>query len=93
MREMRCGCGNSFFEYRIFLCLFLPDMIKYAIEHNFERYNFYGIPNTFDKNDKDYGIYEFKTGFNGFVEELIGEFEITTSPVYYLIKLIHKIRH
>lgn len=69
------------------------EMIKYAIEHNFERYNFYGIPNTFDKNDKDYGIYEFKTGFNGFVEELIGEFEITTSPVYYLIKLIHKIRH
>lgn len=69
------------------------EMIKYAIEHNFERYNFYGIPNTFDKNDKDYGIYEFKTGFNGFVEELIGEFEIKTSPVYYLIKLIHKIRH
>ncbi len=69
------------------------EMIKYAIEHNFERYNFYGIPNTFDKSDKDYGIYEFKTGFNGFVEELIGEFEIKTSPVYYLIKLIHKIRH
>ena len=69
------------------------EMIKYAIEHNFARYNFYGIPNTFDKNDKDYGIYEFKTGFNGFVEELIGEFEIKTSPVYYLIKLIHKIRH
>ena len=69
------------------------EMIKYAIEHNFERYNFYGIPSTFDKNDKDYGIYEFKTGFNGFVEELIGEFEIKISPVYYLIKLIHKIRH
>ena len=69
------------------------EMIKYAVEHNFARYNFYGIPNTFDKNDKDYGIYEFKTGFNGFVEELIGEFEIKTSPIYYLIKLIHKIRH
>ena len=69
------------------------EMIKYAIEHNFARYNFYGIPNTFDKNDKGYGIYEFKTGFNGFVEELIGEFEIKTSQVYYLIKLIHKIRH
>ena len=46
-----------------------------------------------DKNDKDYGIYEFKTGFNGYIEELIGEFEIKTSPIYYLIKLIHKIRH
>ena len=70
------------------------EMIKYAINNGYDRYNFYGIPNTFDdKNDKDYGIYEFKTGFNGFVEELIGEFEIKTSPVYYLIKLIHKIRH
>ena len=69
------------------------EMIKYAIEHNFERYNFYGIPNTFDKTDKDYGIYEFKTGFNGYVEELIGEFAIKTSPIYYLIKLIHKVRH
>ena len=69
------------------------EMIKYGIEHGFARYNFYGIPGNFDKNDKDYGIYEFKTGFNGFVEELIGEFEIKTSPIYYLIKLIHKIRH
>ena len=69
------------------------EMIKYAIEHNFARYNFYGIPSTFDKNDKDYGIYEFKTGFNGFVEELIGEFEIKTSLVYYLINLVHKIKH
>lgn len=68
------------------------EMIKYAIENNFEKYNFYGIPATFDKNDKDYGIYEFKTGFNGYVEELIGEFEKSTSPIYYLIKLIHKIR-
>lgn len=70
------------------------EMIKYAIDNGYDRYNFYGIPNTFDdKNDKDYGIYEFKTGFNGYIEELIGEFEIKTSPIYYLIKLIHKIRH
>ena len=70
------------------------EMIKYAINNGYDRYNFYGIPNTVDdKNDKDYGVYEFKTGFNGYIEELIGEFEIKTSPVYYLIKLIHKIRH
>ena len=63
------------------------EMIKYAIDNGYDRYNFYGIPNTFDdKNDKDYG-------FNGYIEELIGEFEIKTSPIYYLIKLIHKIRH
>mgnify|MGYP000181730289 FL=1 len=54
--------------------------------------NFYGITGNFDKNDKDYGIYEFKTGFNGYVEELIGEYVYPTSFVYYLMQLIHKIK-
>jgi hypothetical protein len=68
------------------------EMIKYGIEHGFKRYNFYGITGNFDKNDKDYGIYEFKTGFNGYVEELIGEYVYPTSFVYYLMQLIHKIK-
>ncbi len=68
------------------------EMIKYGIKHGFKRYNFYGITGNFDKNDKDYGIYEFKTGFNGYVEELIGEYVMPTSFVYYLLKFIHKIR-
>lgn len=68
------------------------EMIKYAINNGYKRYNFYGIPSTFDKNDKDYGIYEFKTGFNGYVEQLIGEYEKPLSLVYYLIKFIKKIK-
>ncbi|MBR4618995.1 MAG: peptidoglycan bridge formation glycyltransferase FemA/FemB family protein [Bacilli bacterium] len=68
------------------------EMIKYGINHGFKRYNFYGITGNFDKNDKDYGIYEFKTGFNGFVEELVGEFAYPTSFIYYIINLIHKIK-
>ena len=68
------------------------EMIKYGIEHKFKRYNFYGITGNFDKNDKDYGIYEFKTGFNGFVEELIGEYTYPTSFMYKIINLIHRIR-
>lgn len=68
------------------------EMIKYAINNGFKRYNFYGITGNFDKNDKDYGIYEFKTGFNGYVEELIGEYKLPISKEYYLMELIHKIR-
>ncbi len=68
------------------------EMIKYAINNGFKRYNFYGITGNFDKNDKDYGIYEFKTGFNGYCEELIGEYELPLSKIYYLMKLIKKIR-
>lgn len=67
------------------------EMIKYAIAHGYKRYNFYGTPIT-NKEDKTYGIYEFKASFNGFMEQLIGEYVVATSPVYYLINLIHKIK-
>lgn len=67
-------------------------MIKYAMTRGFERYNFYGISGNFDKNDKDYGVYDFKVGFNGYVEELIGEFVYPLSAFYYLIEFINKIK-
>ena len=68
------------------------DMIKYGIKNGFKKHNFYGIPANINEKPKDYGIYEFKRGFNGYVEELIGEFELPISKEYYLFKLIHKIR-
>ena len=67
-------------------------MIQYGIEHGFKKHNFYGIPANINKHPKDYGIYEFKRGFNGIVEELIGEFELPITWHYYLMKFIHKIR-
>ncbi len=67
-------------------------MIKYGIEHGFKKHNFYGIPADINKHPKDYGIYEFKRGFNGYVEELIGEFELPISWHYNLFKLIHKLK-
>ena len=68
------------------------DMIKYGISQGFTKHNFYGIPANINEKPKDYGIYEFKRGFNGYVEELIGEFELPISWHYYLFKFIHKIR-
>ena len=68
------------------------ELIKYGIENGFDRHNFYGIPANINEHPKDYGIYEFKRGFNGYVEELIGEYELPISKIYYLMKLIHKIR-
>ena len=55
-------------------------------------HNFYGIPANINEHPKDYGIYEFKKGFNGYVEELIGEFELPITWHYKLFKLIHKMR-
>ena len=68
-------------------------MIKYGIENGFKKHNFYGIPANINTHPKDYGIYEFKRGFNGYVEELIGEFELPITWHYKLLKLIHKIKH
>ncbi len=68
------------------------ELIKYGIAHGFKKHNFYGIPEDINTHPKDYGIYEFKRGFNGYVEELIGEYELPIKPHYHLFKLIHKIK-
>ena len=68
------------------------ELIKYGIKNGFKKHNFYGIPANISEHPKDYGIYEFKRGFNGYVEELIGEFELPISWYYNLFKIIHKIK-
>lgn len=67
-------------------------MIKYATEHHFKRYNFYGIQGLPDPNAKDYGVYNFKKGFGGQVIELIGTFDLPLSPLYYLHKSLSKLK-
>ena len=86
--------SGNYIEYMKFNSQYLLQwmMIEYGIEHGFKKHNFYGIPANINEHPKDYGIYEFKRGFNGIVEELIGEFELPITWHYYLIKFIHKIR-
>ena len=50
------------------------EIIKYAADNHYRRYNFYGIQDVFNPDGKDYGVYEFKKGFGGYVEELLGSF-------------------
>lgn len=60
-------------------------IIKYAAEHKFKRYNFYGISGL-PKNGELDGIYEFKKGFDtkhGKVVELIGSYELCTNHLFY----------
>ena len=68
------------------------ELIKYGIKNGFKKHNFYGIPANINEHPKDYGIYEFKRGFNGYVEELIGEFELPITWHYKLMNLINKIK-
>lgn len=70
------------------------EMIKYAVENKYKRYNFYGITGIFNKDNPLYGLYLFKKSFGGVVVELIGEFDlIVNKPLYYLYKFSYKIYH
>lgn len=68
------------------------EMIRRAIKGGFDRYNFYGIPANVNEHPKDYGVYAYKRGFSGHVEEFIGEFELPLSKVYQLNKGLKKVR-
>lgn len=65
-------------------------IIKYACKKGYKRYNFFGISGIFDKKDRDYGVYEFKKGFGGHVEELIGDFYLSTSLLYKIYKILRR---
>ena len=52
------------------------EMIKYATENGYDRFNFYGIDGNFNEDSKNYGLFDFKRGFNADVHELVGEFDL-----------------
>ena len=60
------------------------EMIKRAIESNVPRYNFYGT-----KPIAGNGVYQFKQGFRGTMEELLGTFALPIGPLgkIYVAKL------
>ena len=60
-------------------------MLKECIRRQIPRYNFYAVSGDFSQNAVDYGVYEFKKGFSGTVEQTIGDFTLVLNkPVYAL---------
>lgn len=87
------GAYEEFLEFQPFYTLHY-EMIKYAIDNNYEYYNFYGISSDLTPKDPMYGIYLFKKGFGGEVVELIGEYDYVVRPGYYaLYDISYKIVH
>lgn len=84
--------SGSLSEYKNLYAQYLIQwyMIKYAIENNYKKYNFFGISGIFDKKDSEYGVYEFKKGFGGEVEELIGDFYLPISILYKIKRMLKK---
>ncbi len=64
-----------------------------CIERGCARYNFYGINGVFDDpQDPGRGLLEFKQGFGGFVEEMVGTFTLPVRPLVFAAKqLAHRI--
>ena len=60
-------------------------MIQYALNHGYKRYNFYGTSGNFNKEADDYGVYLFKKGFGGHVEELVGDFILPIDAMMFAI--------
>lgn len=68
-------------------------MMSECVERGCMRYNFYGINGIFDDpKDPGRGLLEFKQGFSGYVEEMMGSFTLIVKPAAYKAKqLAHKI--
>lgn len=67
------------------------EMIKFATENGYDKFNFYGIDGNFNESSKNYGLFDFKRGFNADVHELVGEFDLIINKTQFtLYELIFK---
>lgn len=67
-------------------------MIRYALGQKIKRYNFYGISGKFHEDGEDYGVYMFKKGFGGKVEEYLGDFIYPIHRLRYRLLALRKRR-
>lgn len=61
------------------------DMIYLAREKNIKLYDFGGISGNFIPGTSEYGVYEFKRGFGGYVVEYIGEYDLVINKFIYIL--------
>lgn len=59
------------------------EMLRFAIDEGYDKFNFYGIDGNFNENSVNYGLFDFKRGFNADVHELIGEFDLIVNKSLY----------
>ena len=90
--SLSSGMDNNYRKFNPKYVMY-PKMIEDAFSDKIKYVNFLGIKNPFNKEDKDYGIYEVKRGFGGKTVEYIGEFDFPINKVlYYTYKIIRKIK-
>ena len=77
--------GGTYKEYMPLMAQYKlqMEMIKIAQKKKLSIYDFGGISGDFDSNSENYGVYEFKRGFGGYVTEYIGEFDLILNKVEF----------
>ncbi len=87
--------GGSLNKYRNVMSTYLLqwEMIKWALEKGCDIYDFGGVSGYNDKESCMYGVYHFKSGFNGEVVEFIDELYIVFNPfkntIWNIISSLH----
>lgn len=82
-REFMKFNGQYFLNY---------EMIKYALNNGYDKFNFFGITGEFNEDSDMYGLFNFKRGFGAEVVELIGEFDLITDKFFnYIYKFMYKV--
>jgi len=59
------------------------EMIYLSQRKGLKLYDFGGISGDFNPDSKNFGVYEFKRGFGGYVVEYIGEFDLVLDTIGY----------
>lgn len=66
-------------------------MIRLALDHGLQRYNFWGISGNFEPEEEGYGVYFFKKNLGATVGEYCGEFYLPIQGVLSKV-FLNKIR-
>ena len=87
--------GGTAYEFRHFAGSYAIQwqMINYSLDHNINRYNFYGISGDFSEDAEDACVIKFKKGFNADVVEYVGDFiKPINKPMYNVYKALKKVK-
>ena len=92
--------GGTYTQYMSLMAQYKiqMEMIYLSQKLGISLYDFGGISGNFKHNSKNFGVYEFKRGFGGYVVEYIGEFDLILDKIGYNIynksyKLYRSLKH
>lgn len=77
--------GGTYKEYMSLMAQYKMqiEMIYLSQKKGIKLYDFGGISGEFDSESKNFGVYDFKRGFGGYVVEYIGEFDLILDKFGY----------